>query len=100
MTDTSGSLTTTQHREPYNPPTMITGAQIRAARALLGWTSQHLAGRSGINYATISRAEQFDGVPSVRAPTLAALQSALERGGIVFLADGDNRPGGPGVRLR
>ena len=98
--DTSGTLTTTKHREAYNLPHMITGAQIRAARALLGWTSQHLAEQAGINYATISRAEQFNGVPSVRAPTLASLQSALERGGVVFLADGDTRSGGPGVRLR
>jgi transcriptional regulator with XRE-family HTH domain len=93
-------LTAAKHRADYNLPQMVTGSQIRAARALLGWTSQHLAEQSGINYATISRAEQFEGVPSVRAPTLAAIQSALERGGILFLSDADTRSGGPGVRLR
>lgn len=79
---------------------MITGAQIRAARALLRWTSEELAAAASVNYASVSRAEQFDGVPSMRAPTLAAIQSALEKAGIVFLAAGDTRDGGPGVRLK
>ncbi|MDP2619518.1 MAG: helix-turn-helix transcriptional regulator [Hyphomicrobiales bacterium] len=79
---------------------MITGTQIRAARALLGWTSERLATESGIHYATISRAEQCEGVPPVRAQTLAGLQSTLEAAGIIFLSTGDVRSGGPGVRLR
>lgn len=79
---------------------MITGSQIRAARALIGWTTQTLADASGVHYATLSRAEQLDGVPSTRASTLAAIQAALEQAGVVFLDTGDTRDGGPGVRLR
>jgi transcriptional regulator with XRE-family HTH domain len=89
-----------QHREPYGAATMLTGAQIRAARSLLGLTTQQLADASGIHYATISRAEQVDGVPSIRATTLATIQAALERAGVLFLSAGDTRDGGPGVRLR
>lgn len=89
-----------KHREAYKPPAMITGTQLRAARALIGWTSQKLADESGVHYATISRAEQFDGVPSIRATTLAQLQETLESAGIMFQSPGDTRDGGPGVRLK
>jgi transcriptional regulator with XRE-family HTH domain len=89
-----------EHRAEYVPGVMLTGSQIRAARALLGWSSQQLADRSGVHYATVSRAEQTDDVPSMRTASLRALQTALEAGGIIFLSAGDNRDGGPGVRLR
>jgi len=75
---------------------MITGSQIRAARALLGWTSQQLASASGIHYATISRAEQSEGIPGIRTTSLDTLRRALEDAGIIFLC----ADGGPGVRLR
>lgn len=89
-----------KHRALYGAVSMITGAQIRAARALLGITTQQLSETSGIHYATISRAEQTDSTPPIRAITLAAIQSALEAQGILFLADADTRDGGPGVRMR
>jgi ribosome-binding protein aMBF1 (putative translation factor) len=86
------------HSVPYSGA-MITGSQIRAARALLGWTTQHLANQSGIHFATISRIEQTDGTPATRTSTLQSLQAALERGGVIFLESGSTRDGGPGVRL-
>ena len=79
---------------------MITGAQIRAARALLGWSAAQLAERSGISYSAIQRAENIDGISSMRATNLFALQRALEDGGVIFLGAGDNRSGGDGVRLK
>ncbi|MBK5958111.1 hypothetical protein CCR97_08255 [Rhodoplanes elegans] len=79
---------------------MLTGKQIRAARALLGWTSSQLAEAASVSYATVSRTEQTDDVPPVRATILAAIQGALERGGVVFLDPGDTRTGGAGVRMR
>jgi hypothetical protein len=79
---------------------MISGAQIRAARALLGWSAAQLAERSGISYSAIQRAESIDGIPSMRAPNLYALQRALEDGGCIFLSAGETRPGGDGVRLK
>ncbi|OBQ83183.1 helix-turn-helix transcriptional regulator [Mesorhizobium sp. WSM3873] len=78
---------------------MITGSQIRAARALLGWTTQKLADASGVHYATLSRAEQTDGIPNMRAHTLATVQAALEGGGCQFFDGNYSGNGGPGVRL-
>lgn len=85
----------------YNPAPMMTGQQIRAARALLGWTTQQLAEASGVHYATLSRAEQTDGVPNMRASKLAIVQNSLEAAGIIFVPDGEyDGTGGPGVRLK
>lgn len=79
---------------------MLTGLQMRAARALLRWSHQKLADESGIGIATIQRAEGEDGVPGVQARTLNAIQTTLERAGIIFLDPGRNEDGGPGVRLK
>ena len=77
---------------------MLTGAQIRAGRAILGWSAKELAARSGLSYATIQRAESSDAMPSMSAPRLAGLKATMEAGGLVFMDAGDMRPGGPGVR--
>jgi hypothetical protein len=83
-----------QHRE------MITGPQIRAARALLGWSPVELATKSKLSYPTIQRAESAPGIPPIQAPNLFAIQRALEGGGVIFLDAGKNEAGGAGVRLR
>lgn len=90
----------TKHSAPYNIGPMITGSQIRAARALLGWTTQQLSAACGVHYATLSRAEQSNDIPNMRAQTLAAVQRALEAGGCVFFDGSYSGSGGPGVRLR
>jgi transcriptional regulator with XRE-family HTH domain len=90
----------TKHSAEYKPGQMITGRQIRAARALLGWTTTALAESSGVHYATLSRAEQIDGVPNMRAQTLASVQQALEKAGCQFIDGPYSGDGGPGVRLR
>ena len=82
---------------------MITGAQIRMARVAIGWTIGELAQATGVSVSAIQRAEQTEGVPRMRAPTLFQVQRALERGnagqgGIVFIDSDDQY--GPGVRLR
>lgn len=79
-------------------PRMLTGPQIRAARALLGWRAQDLADASGVSTATIMRAEKAGGVPRMRTDTLDALQLSLEQGGVLFLDANTTR--GPGVCLR
>jgi hypothetical protein len=79
---------------------MITGSQIRGARAMLAWDVRTLAERAGISEATIRRGEATDRVPTMRSDNLAALQRTMEVAGIVFLDEGDVRTGGPGVRLR
>jgi hypothetical protein len=36
---------------------MVAGPQIRASRALLGWTAARLAAESGVSYSSVQRAE-------------------------------------------
>jgi transcriptional regulator with XRE-family HTH domain len=76
---------------------MITGAQIRAARAILRWSAETLAKKAGIGIQTVKRMEAVDDVPPGRATTLADVQHTLEAAGIEFIAENG---GGPGVRLR
>ncbi|MBX3527280.1 MAG: helix-turn-helix domain-containing protein [Rhodoblastus sp.] len=76
---------------------MITGAQIRAARAALRWSTDVLAERSGIGARTIARFEQVDGIPPSRSSNLQDVRKALESAGIEFVGDPED---GPGIRLR
>jgi transcriptional regulator with XRE-family HTH domain len=75
---------------------MLTGAQIRAARALLRWSAEELAGKAKVGVATVRRAELTDGVPSMTEVNNDAIRRALEAS-VEFL---DENGGGPGVRLR
>lgn len=74
--------------------------QIVAARGLLRWTQSELASRSGVSNATIRRFEAMDGEVVGNVTTLRALEHAMEAAGVVFLDDGAQVAGGPGVRLR
>lgn len=76
---------------------MITPAQIRAARALIGWKQSDLASASGVSEISIKNIER--GATDARTSTMAALQSAFRKAGVVFLDPGDTRDGGPGVRM-
>jgi transcriptional regulator with XRE-family HTH domain len=60
---------------------MISGAQARAARAILRWTVADVAQRSDVAPNTVTRVEADK---SVNTTTLKALQAAYEAGGIVF----------------
>jgi transcriptional regulator with XRE-family HTH domain len=77
---------------------MITAAQIRAARMLIGWKQTDLAAKSGVSEISIKNIER--GHTDPRSSTLAALQAAFDKAGVVFLEAGDTRDGGPGVRLK
>jgi transcriptional regulator with XRE-family HTH domain len=76
---------------------MLTGPQIRAARAALGWSATRLANAAGLAMKTIARFEQCDGIPPSRSSTLAKVQKALEAAGIEFIGTPDD---GPGIRIR
>ncbi len=76
---------------------MITPAQIRAARALIGWKQADLAASSGVSEISIKNIER--GATDPRSSTLSAIQAAFEEAGVVFLDPGDVRDGGAGVRL-
>jgi transcriptional regulator with XRE-family HTH domain len=75
---------------------MIRSAQIRAARALLGWRQQDLSKASGVGTATIYRIEKSDTSVGY-ASTVARIQAALEQAGIQFIDHDDT--GGFGLRL-
>ena len=77
---------------------MITAKQIRAARALAGWKQSDLAAASGVSEISIKNLER--GATDPRASTLAAIQFAFDKEGVVFLEPGDIRDGGAGVRLK
>jgi transcriptional regulator with XRE-family HTH domain len=74
----------------------ITIEQLRAARALLGWSQSKLAQRAELSLPTVKRVEAGDG-PRVSEEARLRLQGALELGGVEFI---DENGGGPGVRLR
>nr|WP_036288903.1 transcriptional regulator [Methylocystis sp. ATCC 49242] len=76
---------------------MLTGAQMRAARALVRWTVDDLAKAANVGVMTVRRAEANDGPPSMMANNLAAIRAALEAAGVEFIAENG---GGPGVRLK
>ena len=75
----------------------ITTRQVKAARALLGWSQADLAERSGVSEATVARLESVDGELGGRGLTIEKIRAAIEAAGIALIEpDG----GGPGVRLR
>ena len=80
------------------PTAMISGKQIRAGRALLGWKQRELSAAAGLSEVSIKNAER--GVMDSRGSTLNAIQHACARAGVIFLDAGDTRNGGPGVRLK
>lgn len=74
----------------------ITGAQIRAARALVRWSAEDLAVAASVGVATVRRAEAEDGVPPTTVANRKAIRGALETAGIEFIPENG---AGPGVRL-
>ena len=80
---------------------MITAAQLRAARALLGMDQRDLAEASGLSLPTIQRMEASDGTIRGNVDSLVKLISALEAAGIELIGDGVvSQGGGRGVRLK
>ena len=80
---------------------MITGPQMRAARALLGIDQRELAQRFGLSLPTIQRMESSDGVIRGNVDSLMKLVDALAAGGIELIGEGAaSHGGGRGVRLR
>ncbi len=71
--------------------------QLKAARALLGWSQGDLADAAQVSIPTVKRLEAGDGPLGGRENTVRKLTEALETAGIDFTV-GNN--GGEGVRLR
>lgn len=72
---------------------MITSGQIKAARALLGWTVRDLAANAELGFSTLVRLEQAKGVPGGHVKTLEAVKNTLEKAGIEFIGSPDSKAG-------
>jgi predicted transcriptional regulator len=80
---------------------MITAAQIRAARALLGLDQRRLAEAAGLSLPTIQRMEASAGQVRGNVESLVKVVEALEKAGIELIGEGAaSAGGGRGVRLR
>jgi transcriptional regulator with XRE-family HTH domain len=75
---------------------IIVPAQIRAARALLGWSQDTLANAASVGLNTIRDIER--GRRGDAAGSLISVEEALRKGGVTFLPG--NKTDGPGVRLQ
>ena len=76
---------------------MITGMQVRAAKALLNWTGSELSARAGVGLSTVRRIEGCDGMlETASIKILQAIKIAFESAGVEFIGSPED---GPGVRL-
>ncbi|ACA15176.1 transcriptional regulator, XRE family [Methylobacterium sp. 4-46] len=79
---------------------MITAAQMRAARALLGIDQRQLAELAGVSLPTIQRMEASEGNVRGVVDTLTKVVEALNQAGVELIGDNAvSREGGRGVRL-
>lgn len=80
---------------------MITAAQLRAARALLGIDQRQLAEMAGVSVPTIQRMETSAHVVRGNVDSLMRLLAALDVAGIDVINEGAvSEGGGRGVRLK
>jgi transcriptional regulator with XRE-family HTH domain len=85
----------------FNAWCMITSAQLRGARALLGIDQRKLAELAGLSLPTIQRMEASDGVIRGNVDSLTKLVSALNAAGVELIAEGAvSHSGGRGIRLK
>ena len=79
---------------------MITAAQLRAARALLGMDQRTLAKACSLSVPTIQRMEASDGVIRGNVESLMKVIDALNAAGVEIIGDGaESKAAGRGVRL-
>jgi transcriptional regulator with XRE-family HTH domain len=80
---------------------MITAAQLRAARVLLGIDQRRLAELSGLSVPTIQRMEASEAMVRGNVDSLVKLITALDAAGIELIDEGAvSNAEGRGVRLK
>ena len=80
---------------------MITAAQMRAARALLGIDQRQLAMLAGVSVPTVQRMEASEGNVRGVIDSLTKVVEALDRAGIELIGENAvSERGGRGVRLK
>jgi transcriptional regulator with XRE-family HTH domain len=75
---------------------MIESAQVRAGRALVGWSQPELANAAGLPLATVELFET-GGPNQVAVAAVAKMRASLESAGVAFIPEDG---GGAGVRFR
>ena len=66
---------------------VLTGEQIRAARAMVQWRAVELAERAGVGLLTVERAERQTGPITMMRANMDAIQRTLEAAGVEFIAE-------------
>ena len=80
---------------------MLTAAQLKASRALVGMEQKALSQASGVSLPTIQRMEASNGTVRGVIESLTKVMAALEAAGVEFINEGaSSSGGGRGVRLR
>ena len=80
---------------------MMTAAQLRAARALLGLDQKSLAEMAGVSVPTIQRMEASEGNVRGVVESLTRVVDALNEAGVELIGEGaSSAGGGRGVRLK
>ncbi|NIA71113.1 helix-turn-helix transcriptional regulator [Pelagibius litoralis] len=74
---------------------MITGRQCRAARAMLQWSREELAERSGVHYITLCNFEL--GHCTLKPGSARLLRLTFIASGVLFIDEDSD--GGPGICL-
>jgi ribosome-binding protein aMBF1 (putative translation factor) len=77
---------------------MLIAQQIRAARALIGWSQNDLATAANVGIATVRRIELQDGFIHANANSIRKMETALKTSGVEFIEQDESS--GPGVRLQ
>lgn len=95
MINTMWSEKNNTEKPTLSEKTHLTGRQMRAARALLGWSQDDLASKSGVGLTTIRRTEVVDGPVKMIRANIEAVVRTLADAGVELLEDG-----GEGVRLQ
>ena len=75
---------------------MLVCAQIKMARAALGWNISELASEASVSISTVKRVETPEGFAVATKANLSLVQKTLEEAGIEFIGSAQE---GPGVRL-
>lgn len=79
---------------------MMTGSQMKAARALLGIDQRQLADLAGLSLPTVQRMESGDGVVRCNVDSMMRVVEALQAAGVELIGEDAPSTGqGRGVRL-
>jgi transcriptional regulator with XRE-family HTH domain len=79
---------------------MITGPQLKAARALLGMDQRQLAELSGLSLPTIQRMESHESTVRCNVDSLMRVIESLQTAGVELISENVESTGkGRGVRL-